>query len=392
MRRRRLLRRRLSRVWVSDMSELIDPRTGDSFEYKTRAEWGARPPKYVNALASLASGTFMHHTVTAAAPADAIVRGVQNFHMDGRGWSDIAYSFLVDVNYGVIYEGRGLIRSGGHTAGYNSTSLAICWIANTDDVDPTDVAKRAWNAVYNVIVQHWGTDLARGHRDVNTTGCPGAYGYAWLRAGRPSEGTTPPPPAPEPSPEPSPPVEGLNRYIGPGSPARLIKAVQGQLVFWGRYPANEVDGRYGPKTKSGVRQLQADLNSKGYNAGAEDGLWGQKTYAAYVRMLGDLANSSPSAPASTGDYKHQTGRTLRVTQPHMTGDDVAEWQFLMNVNSGDPSKYIDVDGVYGPATAHQTQLFQNHYAMFFEPIDVDGAVGPQTREALKSELIRKGIW
>jgi peptidoglycan recognition protein len=58
-----------------------------------------------------------------------MVKGFQDYHMDTNGWSDIGYNFLVGGD-GNIYEGRGWIRVGAHTPGYNINSMGICLIGN----------------------------------------------------------------------------------------------------------------------------------------------------------------------------------------------------------------------------------------------------------------------
>ena len=45
--------------------------------------------------------------------------GIQDWHINGNGWCDIGYSFLVGGD-GNIYEGRGWDEIGAHTGGFNS--------------------------------------------------------------------------------------------------------------------------------------------------------------------------------------------------------------------------------------------------------------------------------
>lgn len=166
-------------------------------EYVTRAQWGARPPKGVNYI-SRCDGIFVHYT---AAPAPVgveaekrEVRGIQNYHMDSKGWLDIAYSWLVGQS-GTIYEGRGWGISGGHTQNYNSISHAVCWLGNNEV--PTDAALRSINIVVAENMRRYPGGYVKGHREVNSTSCPGDWLASWVRRGRPTNDPPPPPPQEE---------------------------------------------------------------------------------------------------------------------------------------------------------------------------------------------------
>jgi hypothetical protein len=74
----------------------------------TRAQWGA-DEKIVRAkplIAKTLKLAIVHHTVSlntyTPAQAAAIVRGIETYHVQGDGWNDIGYNFLVD-KYGTIY-------------------------------------------------------------------------------------------------------------------------------------------------------------------------------------------------------------------------------------------------------------------------------------------------
>jgi len=72
----------------------------------------------------------VHHTVGTntytAAQVPAIIRGIYDFHVNGRGWSDVGYQFLID-RFGRIWEGRagGVDKAvlGAQAGGYNSGSF-----------------------------------------------------------------------------------------------------------------------------------------------------------------------------------------------------------------------------------------------------------------------------
>ncbi|XP_017018252.1 peptidoglycan-recognition protein LE [Drosophila kikkawai] len=71
------------------------------------------------------------HTATESSEKRAInvrlIRDMQCFHIESRGWNDIAYNFLIGCD-GNIYEGRGWHTVGAHTLGYNKLSLGISFI------------------------------------------------------------------------------------------------------------------------------------------------------------------------------------------------------------------------------------------------------------------------
>jgi hypothetical protein len=142
----------------------------------SRAEWDARPPKTTPYRIPIPTPElWLHHTASADGGA-ARVRAIQDFHMDVRGWSDIAYSFLIN-GAGQIFMGRGVGIAGGHTAGHNTISHAICVLGNFNDDQPTDaaVASIVELARHGYAQGWWPEGFTGGHRDASgaNTSCPG---------------------------------------------------------------------------------------------------------------------------------------------------------------------------------------------------------------------------
>ncbi|XP_078310961.1 peptidoglycan-recognition protein SC2-like isoform X2 [Crassostrea virginica] len=145
----------------------------------SRDSWGARHPKSFSTFHTPASLFFVHHTAGNEChdfnSCASTLRGIQNYHMDTRGWSDIGYSFLVGQD-GNIYEGRGWHHVGAHTQGYNSRGFAASFMGNFMTHLPNAASL---NAVKNLIacgiqkgfISH--SYHLYGHRDVKTTECPG---------------------------------------------------------------------------------------------------------------------------------------------------------------------------------------------------------------------------
>lgn len=149
----------------------------------SRTGWGARAPRHTPEHVAPSRREFfvVHHS---GAPAEQSVRAIQDWCMNGRGFADIDYNFLVD-QAGLIYEGRGWDVVGAHCTDYNTSGIGICVIGNNQ---LSDAAKRAVAQLYRTANSRCGKTLrARPHRALATTGtdCPGDTIAAWLRAGMP---------------------------------------------------------------------------------------------------------------------------------------------------------------------------------------------------------------
>lgn len=281
---------------------LVDPVTGEVFEFYDRVALQLRDPKYRNAIANTSAGLFGHHSVTATTPADVVWRGVQAYHMDKHGWADVAYSFGV-THDGRIFIGRGWGIAGGHTAGYNSTSHAICFIGNTMTDQLSDKAKRAILCLRRLTEQRYGPQQFRPHQAVSATACGGTHYNAWIAAGLPDPGgvpTPPQPPAPQP-PAPQPPAPPAPKPPAPPAPpakvckyreyknqvlSTAMRKTYSRAVGEVQFLVNvalvdqkvwtKVDGFYGDDTARAVRLFQQNVNAIGFKL-TVDGVFGPKT-------------------------------------------------------------------------------------------------------------------
>lgn len=185
-----------------------------------RDEWDARSPRGTLAnmpAAHNVKGTKVHYTGgvenTAMGFADGHhlcdnrVRSVQNGHMDGNGWSDIGYSFLV-CPHGYAFVGRGFGKlPAANGPGLNSGHYAVLgMVGDSGLVTPSAAMLNGIRDVIEWLRAKGVGDQIRGHRDGYATSCPGDKLYAWVKDGapRPKGSPTPPPPKPvEPKPAPT---------------------------------------------------------------------------------------------------------------------------------------------------------------------------------------------
>ena len=180
-----------------------------------REAWGANEairreaPRYAPSV----QFALVHHTAGSnsytASQSAAIVRGIEIYHVQGNGWNDIGYNFLVD-KYGQVFEGRygGMTRPviGAHSEGFNTGSTGVAVLGTYGSAAPSAAAR---TALANLLA--WRLDVAHvdplstltwvsggnarfasgvpvmlravsGHRDTGFTTCPGAALYAQLGA------------------------------------------------------------------------------------------------------------------------------------------------------------------------------------------------------------------
>jgi hypothetical protein len=164
----------------------------------TRKEWGAAAPKRPPRLLDRAPDhIIVHHTaspnthVTSRAHAFGLSRQIQRFHMETRGWDDIGEQLTISRG-GFVMEGRagslqaiarnGLVV-GAQSLHHNQHTLGI---ENEGTYIKDDVPAKLWRSLVEVCA--WlcaaynlePTTAIVGHRDYNSTDCPGDVLYRRL--------------------------------------------------------------------------------------------------------------------------------------------------------------------------------------------------------------------
>lgn len=153
-----------------------------------RAAWGARP-----ALAGGRPHTITRMTVHHSAVALPDNRGIvarlqqhQRYHMDDKGWVDIAYHYAVDRN-GNIFALRDTAIAGDTATDYDTTGhfLVLC----EGDFDQETVSQAQLNGaalVFGWAAEQFGitTSTLASHKEVTpVTSCPGATLESHLTSG-----------------------------------------------------------------------------------------------------------------------------------------------------------------------------------------------------------------
>lgn len=153
-----------------------------------RDDWGARDWRTYTNQGWNASEVFIHHTADSAAGLDSLteqkarMRAYQDFHMDTRGWSDIAYHAIVFPGFttssgteipGRIFQGRPRNHVPAAQEGHNTDTLAVAVVA-AGNARMGRSARYAIEVYLNYLKDN-GAPLKTlgGHRDASSTECPG---------------------------------------------------------------------------------------------------------------------------------------------------------------------------------------------------------------------------
>ena len=185
-----------------------------------RQAWARGAPPAVPPAYGAVKMAFVHHTDNpngySAAEVPAMLFAMYQFHRFVRGWNDIGYNFVIDL-FGRIWEARkgGIDQAvvGAQAGGYNLESTGVSVLGTFTDVVPSHAAidaleqLLAWKlslhglpTLGNVTVEvdpadafftpfrpgaHVSLPRVAGHRQGDTTDCPGNAFFARLPSIRP---------------------------------------------------------------------------------------------------------------------------------------------------------------------------------------------------------------
>lgn len=215
-------------------------------------------------------------------------KGTRRFHMGGaRGWSDIGYSFGA-CPHGYIMEGRGLNRAQAAQRGANSTWYS-CTLMSGPGERPTDEQIGAVRQLRSWLMGKGVRGAVAGHRDFNSTSCPGGVLYDLVQSGA-FEGDAKPYRWDGQAPDGSP-------LLGPGDSGWAVRDLQHALLAVGeQLPEFGADGDFGDETEAAVEAFQ---RAHGLDA---DGVYGPDT----ARKLRDeLAARSDEDESADDDQEDE---------------------------------------------------------------------------------------
>jgi hypothetical protein len=285
----------------------------------TRKQWGAdeslRGSTTYNATVKAIT---IHHTATSndytAATAAAQIRGIYAYDTKGLGWSDIAYNFLVD-KFGRVYEGRAgsITRAvrGAHAMGFNTNTMGISALGNYQTARPPAVMVDSIAKVAGWKLSQYGVDPSattkltsaggtgtkyptgatatlptlNAHQNTSYTLCPGQYLYPLMATIR-SKATLYA-------------KSSVTTAPAPVTTAKLFAAYGSLTLATG-------------STGWAVRDLQLELNRRGFGAGTADGAFGPTSLGA-VQRFQKAAVLTVTGKVAANDWRALSGLSYTKT-------------------------------------------------------------------------------
>ena len=194
-------------------------------------------------------------------------RNTRVFHMQGRGWRDIGYSFAVCA-HGIVMEGRGWQREQAAQPGGNRTWTSCTFMSGEGEV-PTDAQVNAFREL-----RAWlrGKGLAAAisyHGKFISTSCPGSVLREWVTSGRLAG-----------APAKTDWMEAIVKKLptlGKGDTGEHVESVQG-LLLARSHPEVRLTGKFDDATVKAVQAVQR------WGKVDDDGIVGEQTWPILLRV------------------------------------------------------------------------------------------------------------
>lgn len=203
----------------------------------------------------------LHHSASSVASAEDIHR----WHLN-NGWEGAGYHFLVRKD-GKVYRMRSEEKIGAHAYMNNYNSIGICFEGNFEVEEMPDVQVQSGKELVAYLKNKYHINKVQGHRDVNSTSCPGRnFRFNEIANGQ---------------------------AISVVTENAKGKIADIQSTLNSRYGFNiAVDNIYGAETHTAlVKALQTELNKQFNRNLATDGIFGNLTKSACVVVeKGDEGN------------------------------------------------------------------------------------------------------
>lgn len=118
------------------------------------------------------------HCSATAEGKDFKAADIRRWHVQGNGWNDIGYHFVIDLD-GTVEIGRPVAKQGAHCSGHNKTTIGVCYVGGcaADGKTPkdtrTEAQKKSLRELVAVLRSCFPTvTKVSGHREYANKACP----------------------------------------------------------------------------------------------------------------------------------------------------------------------------------------------------------------------------
>lgn len=290
------------------------------------------------------SQIILHHAAANCTPQE-----IHKWHLN-NGWTGIGYHFVIAKD-GSVFRGRAENWVGSHASSNNSNSIGICFVGNFENESPTTQQIVAGKELVSFLISKYGKISIKGHRDVNSTSCPGKNFPMGEFTGVAAGGSANSVPA----------SSGGSNLLKVGSRGEEVRQIQQRLIAIG-YDLGQfgADGVFGNKTDLAIRNFQQKSGL------VVDGIVGEKTKSALLSSNTiqhappvEKLNNYPGYLIKQGD----SGEVVRKIQNRLLQ--------LTYTSLG------SADGIFGGKTTIAVKNFQKNRGLA-----IDGIVGEKTWSVL----------
>lgn len=256
----------------------------------------------------------LHHSASSVASAEDIHR----WHLN-NGWEGAGYHFLVRKD-GKVYRMRSEEKIGAHAYMNNYNSIGICFEGNFEVEEMPDVQVQSGKELVAYLKNKYHINKVQGHRDVNSTSCPGRN-------------------------------------------FRFNEIANGQAT-----------SVVTENAKGKIADIQSTLNSRyGFNI-AVDNIYGAETHTALVKALQTELNKQFNRNLATdGIFGNLTKSACVVVEKGDEGNITYLIQAMLICKGYD----LEADSIFGSITDNKVKEFQKNNNLV-----IDGLVGKNTFEKL----------
>ncbi|MDR2945914.1 MAG: N-acetylmuramoyl-L-alanine amidase [Candidatus Adiutrix sp.] len=109
------------------------------------------------------------HCAATKPSADIGAAEIRKWHVEGNGWRDIGYHFVIRRN-GTVEDGRPVEQIGAHVSGHNADSIGICLAGGLDETGraKNSYTPEQWKALKTLVATlktKYANAKVTGHRD-----------------------------------------------------------------------------------------------------------------------------------------------------------------------------------------------------------------------------------